>query len=275
MTQASLVAVVCAGVAGAVLVGPGPVPSLKQRLPTAWSLRQRLRPPRLVSRVVAGCAAGLVTLTAVAAQQLQALAIGLSATALAIGLSALRQRGIARNAAATRRAAVLETCDLLAADLRAGQPAPRALRYAADAWPELQPAATAAELGGDVPSSLRAVGQRPGAESLAAVAAAWEIAQRSGAGLAGVLDRTGVGLREADATRREVAAALAAPRATARLLALLPGVGLLLGSGVGANPWQFLFTTSFGAGCLAVGCLLALTGLAWVERLADTAERTA
>ena len=77
-----------------------------------------------------------------------------------------------------------------------------------------------------------------------------------------------------DATRREVVAALEPPRATARLLALLPVFGLLLGTGIGADPWGFLVGTPVGVGCLAAGCALGLAGLTWVERLADGAERS-
>jgi tight adherence protein B len=191
-----------------------------------------------------------------------------------LGLAALRGRARARRSAADRRPAVLDVCDQMAAELRAGQPPGRALQHAAEAWSDLEPAAGAFALGGDVAAALRSAGQRPGAEALRTVAAAWEVAQRSGAGLAAVLDRTAEALRAEDATRREVTAALGPPRATARLLALLPVFGLLLGTGVGADPWGFLTGTPVGVACLAVGGGLGLAGLAWVERLAAAAERT-
>jgi tight adherence protein B len=211
-------------------------------------------------------------MAATAWYRFHALVVAAIAAAAAAGLAALRQRTIKRRAAVSRNAAVVEICDQLAAELRAGQPPARALAHTAHAWPELEPASAAARLGGNVPEALRAVATLPGGASLALVAAAWQVAHRTGAGLSGVLDRLADGLREQDATRREVMATLAAPRATARLLALLPAFGLLLGEGLGADPWRFLVTSSLGLLCLALGCGLALAGLAWVERLADRAE---
>ena len=266
-----IAAVACAAAAGAVLVGRRPDAAMRQRLGLArphGSGRPALHRGRLLRM------AGVAALTVGVLHQSQAVAVGVVVALFAVGLGGIRRRAMARKAAAGRRAAVLEVCDQMAAELRAGQPPPRALQHAAAAWTDLEPAASAARLGGDVPEALRAAGRRPGAESLSAVAAAWQVAQRSGAGLAAVLDRTAEALRVEDATRREVVAALGPPRATARLLALLPLFGLLLGTGIGADPWGFLVGTPVGVGCLAVGCGLGLAGLTWVERLADAAERS-
>jgi len=255
--------------AGAVAVRPGSARLLASRLgvrsPPAAS-----RDGAVSSGLLAAALAAVVT--AVAWYRFEALATCAVGGFVLLGLARLRRRSTTRRAAAVRRAAVVATCDLLAAELRAGQPPPRALARAAQSFPELKPAASAARLGGDVPATLREAAILPGGASLATVAAAWQVAHRTGAGLADVLDRTAEGMRVEEATRQEVAASLAAPRATARLLALLPVFGLLLGSGVGVNPWSFLFSTTPGLVCLALGCGLALTGLAWVERLADAAE---
>ena len=56
------------------------------------------------------------------------------------------------------------------------------------------------------------------------------------AALAVVLDRIGVGLRDEEEARAEVAASLAPARATAKLLAGLPVFGLALGMSMGARP---------------------------------------
>jgi tight adherence protein B len=74
--------------------------------------------------------------------------------------------------------------------------------------------------------------------------------------------------------RRQVSAGLAGARATARLLASLPILGLCLGYAVGARPLTFLTGTQVGWLCLAVGLALAGVGLFWVERLADACEDT-
>ncbi len=111
-----------------------------------------------------------------------------------------------------------------------------------------------------------------GFEPLAHIAAGWEVSHRSGAGLADVLDRLSLSLRDDEDVRLEVAGALGPPRATARLLAALPIFGALLGIGLGADPVGVLLGSMLGAGCLAVGAALAITGLFWVERIAAAAE---
>jgi tight adherence protein B len=193
--------------------------------------------------------------------------------AATFGALVVRSRLAARTQAVRRRARLVETCDQLAAELSAGQSAPRALQHAAEAWPDLGPVAAAAQLGGDVPAAWQTVAELPGATSLRAIAAAWQVAERSGAGLALVLERMSDALRAEDAVRREVEAALGPPRATARMLAALPAFGLLLGMGMGADPVGLLMTTPLGAGCLLTGSTLAVTGVWWVDRLARAAQR--
>ena len=190
-----------------------------------------------------------------------------------VGCLRVRSTIASRTQVARRRTRLVETCDQLAAELSAGQSPPRALQHAADAWPELSPVAAAAQLGGDVPAAWRMVAELPGADSLRAVAAAWQVAERSGASLAIVLERMSDGLRADDAVRREVDAALGPPRATARMLAALPAFGLLLGVGMGGDPVGFLLSTPLGAACLAVGVAFAITGVWWVDRLARDAQR--
>ena len=84
------------------------------------------------------------------------------------------------------------------------------------------------------------------------IAACWEVSGRSGAGLASVLDRVGTALREDEEAHAEVSAALGSPRATAKLLAGLPVVGLALGSAMGVDPVSFLLTAPLGNCCLVV-----------------------
>lgn len=132
--------------------------------------------------------------------------------------------------------------------------------------------ASTARMGGDVPAALRNMSLRPGAEPFAQVAAGWDVAYRSGAGLADVIDRLSLTLRSDEDVRLEIAGALGPPRATARLLAVLPLFGAGLGVSLGGDPFGVLFGSMFGALCLAGGSVLALTGLFWVEHLAAKAE---
>jgi tight adherence protein B len=167
-----------------------------------------------------------------------------------------------------REAALLGTCELLAADLRAGLTPEGALARAAEDWTALLPVAAVAELGGDVPGALRAAAGQPGLGDLSLVAAVWQVCLRSGGGLAPGLDRVAARLRQARTTRGVVDSELASARSTARLLAVLPVLALLMGSGLGGDPARFLLATPGGWACLATGVLLEALGVWWIDRIA-------
>lgn len=173
---------------------------------------------------------------------------------------------------AADQAAVLEVCDLLAADLAAGRPPEAALAAGAERWPPLLPVLEAMRLGADVPEAMRRLAvERRGAADLRWVAGAWQVAHHSGHGLAAALQRTAVGLRARRRTRRLVDSELASARSTARLVACLPVAVLLMGSGAGSDPWSFLLATPLGWACSVVGLALVGLGLWWIERIADRA----
>lgn len=178
-----------------------------------------------------------------------------------------------RREVAADQAAVLEVCDLLAAELASGRPPGAALATASERWPPLVAAVEAVRLGADVPDALRRLAElRPGAGDLRWVAAAWQVAQHSGHGLAAALERTAGGLRARRRTRRLVDSELASARATARLVACLPLAVLVMGSGAGSDPWTFLLATPVGWVCLAGGLGLIALGLWWIEHLAEQAS---
>ena len=174
------------------------------------------------------------------------------------------------------RVAVVDLCAALAGELRSGAPLLDALERAAQvpaAGEVIVPhALQTARSGGDVAQALREDAGAAGAEGLRALAACWEIALGSGAALAPALSRLMRGLRAEQTHRRDLSATLAAPRATARLLALLPTVGILMGTGLGVDPLGLLLGTPVGALLLATGGGLALLGLVWTDRLARAAD---
>lgn len=179
----------------------------------------------------------------------------------------------ARRGAARTAAGVLEAVELVAAEVSAGAPPATALRHAVDAWPPLDAAASTAALGGEVPTVLRGLAREPGAERLRVVAAAWEVAHRSGGGLAEALTRVGEGLRDDRSTARVVEGELASARATARLVAALPAFALLVSSTTGGGAWTFVTSQPLGWACLVGGLLLGLAGLTWIERIAAGVHR--
>ncbi len=228
-------------------------------------------PTRALGIVGVGGATALVVAAPVLAfGELSTVLVGALIVMLAVRRLLRRWRD--RRARHRRQRDTIALCDALAAELRAGLPAAVAVRRSCGDFPEWASVARAAELGGDVPAALRRCSAAQGAEGLAAIAAAWQVAVSSGAALAVVLERIAMGLRADEDARAEVVAALGAPRATAKVLAGLPVFGLALGISMGARPARFLLSSAFGLACLLAGITLAVVGVWWVERLADNAE---
>lgn len=96
-----------------------------------------------------------------------------------------------------------------------------------------------------------------------ALAAAWSVATQAGAPLAPCLREYSRSLRDLAQSQRDARVALAAPVATARMVMLLPVVGVLFGMALGFNTLATLFTTPIGWACLLVGAALILIALRW------------
>jgi tight adherence protein B len=131
----------------------------------------------------------------------------------------------------------------------------------------------AVRIGSDPPEAMITGSGAAGCEVLRWCAAAWRVAETSGASLATSIDSVVATARAERAHRRSVATALAGPRATARLLALLPVGGVALGTLLGARPLRVLTETSAGWALLFAGAGLQAAGLRWTVALVRSAER--
>lgn len=199
-------------------------------------------------------------------------AVGLSAAMLSSTTWWLVRQHRQVRKARERSDQVTEACQLLAGLLRVGHVPTVALRLASADSAVFAEAAAGHGVGGSVVAALRRQSQRPGAAGLAQLATAWEVAERTGASLTATLDALQDRLDDGRAVTRLVAAELAAPRATGRLLAALPFFGLALGYGMGGDPGAFLLATPFGQACLVLGVALVCVGVWWIERIATKAE---
>jgi tight adherence protein B len=159
----------------------------------------------------------------------------------------------------------------LAADLRSG----RSLEGATDA------AAAACgdeRTGAGLVRAVRvpeqpAEGAGPLTGPLARLSGAVLLSRRTGCSLAEVVSSVEDDLRTRQRAELDLRSATAGPRAGALLLAGLPVLGLVMGSGVGADPWRVLTTTGTGQVLLVAGVALELAGVAWSSRLVRRAVR--
>jgi tight adherence protein B len=155
----------------------------------------------------------------------------------------------------------------VSAQLRAGA-------SAADAWNRV--------LGSAAPTSDELVAattrgrRRPDAgerHRVRAVTAATVLSDELGAPLAGVLERIASAVAADEEAEGERRAALSGPRATARVLAWLPVLGLLLGGLLGADPVEVVLSGGPGTVAAVAGVVLLLLGRAWTSALLARAAR--
>ena len=159
----------------------------------------------------------------------------------------------------------------LAAELEAGQPPDRALQFATGGeavWPI---ALSAARMGGDIPAALEADARL--LPLLRQVAACWRLGGTAGASLGPSIARLATAARQGEELQAVLAAELASPRATMRMLSLLPLIGIALGVLLGADPLGWLLRTPAGWACLVAGLALNAVGAWWSHRLVVAVER--
>lgn len=188
-------------------------------------------------------------------------------------LSAVRDSWRRQARATVRRRAAADVVLSLSAELSTGVPPETALIRAAEGRSFMRNSVGAVRVGGDVPAGLRADAEESSVPVLIAVAAVWQVSEGSGAGLSDATHRLGAAALQRERMRRDLASQMAGPKATARVLALLPAVGLLLGSGLGGSPVAWLLGTPLGWLMLGLGLGLEALGLWWVRRLVRGVEK--
>jgi tight adherence protein B len=157
---------------------------------------------------------------------------------------------------------VLRLAEDLATQLRAGAAPQTAWRAAVELLPQ---AVAVADQPRHVLARLAGAAGAPAA--LQSLHAAWALSDDVGAPLADVLGTVAAAIRQDGDVEADIEAALAAPRSTARLLAVLPLAGLGLGELIGAHPLAMLLHTAIGRVCAVLGLALAIAGQWWTRRL--------
>jgi len=181
--------------------------------------------------------------------------------------------GARRRAEAAERASSLEVLDALVGELAAGRSPEVALLAAAEVAQgglatALRSAAACPSVGADPAAALRQGAEGSAVpEVLHALATCWQVCAGAGSSLAAAVAQLAEAVTAEHAVRREVAAEVAGPRATAALLAGLPLLGLALAAALGAHPLHVLLATPLGLGCLVTGVALDALGWWWTGRI--------
>lgn len=132
--------------------------------------------------------------------------------------------------------------------------------------------ATSAVRAGTLAPPRRARSRSPDDASGRVLAAAWHVAVAAGAPLAPTLRTIADALRDRAETERDIAIALAGPRATARLVSWLPLVGMALAVVMGVDLLGTLTGSVVGWALLGSGTLLLLLGRRWMRALLHRAS---
>lgn len=162
----------------------------------------------------------------------------------------------------------------LAAELRAGSTPLDSLERAAGARVPWAWALSAARFGDSIATGLlRDARENPRlGRYLRQLAACWHVGTTQGAGLANTIERLAGGVKAQLELEATLNSELAAPRATGRLLALLPLVGIAMGYMLGADPLAWFIGSISGGVTFTLAVLLTCVGAVWSRRIVRRVE---
>lgn len=230
---------------------------------------------QLPPRLVLPCVAALVIVPAVLTPPGVVVAVAIIGATLEI-----RRRRRLRLRRRTAEATALQgALDVFVGELRTGAHPVAALDIAAKevdgvVADSFHVIAARARMGADVATGMRSVARQ---SSLPAhwerLAACWQLAQSHGLAIATLMQTAQRDILERERFSARVAAGMAGARTTAAVLAGLPAVGIGLGQLIGANPVSFLLNGGLGGLSLAIGVVLACSGLLWSDRITSRALR--
>ncbi len=174
-----------------------------------------------------------------------------------------------------RRSASIEFLSALSAELSVGQPLATAFERAAASIPVVicPLSRSAVRFGGDLAEALKQDAEREKLPALRALSALWQVSEESGASLAASVGQLATAQLASEEIRGTLQAELAGPKATAKVLAGLPVLGMLLGASLGGDPIGWLTGSIWGLIVLVAGVGLEALGIFWVARMMRSVER--
>lgn len=224
--------------------------------------------------------------SSIAGATLIALAVGLFIPSAASGRLAALQTGrrhhpdvlrtwLLRRKAVPGSSLLSMALRTLSSELRAGATPVEALARSAGDPPLWPHALAAARFGDRVDRGLRLdADNRPDiAGPLRQFAACWQVGVVRGSGLAASVERLSVSLRVQQELHSTLRSELAAPVATARMLGLLPVIGIVMGYLLGADPLVWFVGSSAGLIVLASAVVLTVAGVMWTRRIVRRVAR--
>jgi len=163
----------------------------------------------------------------------------------------------------------------LSAELRAGCAPTEALRRAGGTPPLWPRALAAAHFGEPVDAGLLedARTNLEISQQLRQLAACWSVGVVRGSSLAVSVERLALSIRAQQELRATLRSELSAPRATSRMLALLPVIGILMSYLLGANPIAWFLGSAAGLAVFATAVVLTVVGSVWTRRIVNQVER--